>query len=85
MKIEEVGKAVIEFLKKTFGRNAKVIKITRSQDGWIGEAEIYEESSFIKSLGLSTKVQDRNLYEIKLADNLDVMFYARKGAVTKEE
>ena len=72
-------------MKKSFGKDAKVIKAAKSSDGWLGEAEIYEESSFIKSLGLSTKVQDRNLYEIKLADNLDVMFYARKGAVTKEE
>ena len=85
MKIEEAGKAVTEFLKKTFGRDAKVIKITRSQDGWIGEAEIYEESSFIKSLGLSTKVQDRNIYEIKLTNTSEVVSYARKEEVTKEE
>ncbi len=51
----------------------------------MGEAEIYEESSFIKSLGLSTRVQDRNIYEIKLTDNLEVNSYARREEVTKEE
>ena len=85
MKIEEVGKAITDFFKKTLGKDAKVIKIAQTQDEWLGEAEVYEESSFIKSLGLSTKVQDRNIYEIKLTNDLEVMSYARKGTVTKEE
>jgi hypothetical protein len=63
MKIEEVNKVITDFFKKTFDRDAKVIKIAKSEDGWVGEAEIYEESSFIKSLGLPTRVQDRNIYE----------------------
>jgi len=85
MKIEEVGKAIKDFFKKTLGKDSKVIKIAKSQDGWIGEAEIYEESSFIKSLGLPTRVQDRNIYEIKLTDNLEGNSYARKEKVMKEE
>jgi len=72
-------------MKKSFGKDAKVIKAAKSSDGWLGEAEIYEESSFIKSLGLFTKVQDRNIYEIKLTDTLEVVSYARKEEVTKEE
>jgi len=84
MEIEKVGTAIKDFLKKTFDKDAKVIKIAKTQDEWLGEAEVYEESSFIKSLGLSTKVQDRNIYEIKLADNLDVMSYTRKQEITKE-
>lgn len=84
MKIEEVGKAIKDFFKKTLGRDSKVIKVAKSQDGWIGEAEIYEESSFIKSLGLPTRVQDRNTYEIKLTDALEVISYARKEEITKE-
>ena len=85
MKVEEVGKAIKDFFKKTLGRDSKVIKIAKTSDGWIGDAEIYEESSFIKSLGLSTRVQDRTIYEIKLTDNLEVNSYARKEEVTKEE
>jgi len=85
MKIEEVSKAITVFFKKTLGKDAKVIKIAQTQDEWLAEAEVYEESSFIKSLGLSTKVQDRNIYEIKLTNDLEVMSYARKGTVTKEE
>lgn len=85
MEIEKVSKAITDFFKKTLGGDSKVIKIVKTQDGWMGEAEIYEESSFIKSLGLPTRVQDRNIYEIKLTDNLEVSSYARKEEVAKEE
>jgi len=85
MKIEEVREAIRNFFEKTLGRDAKVIKITKSQDGWIGEAEIYEESSFIKSLGLPTRVQDRNIYEIELTDTLEVISYGPREELAKAE
>ena len=81
MKIDQVSEAIRSFFEKTFGTDAKVIEITKSEDGWVGEAEIYEESSFIKSLGLPSRVQDRNAYEIKLTDTLEVTSYARKQEV----
>ena len=62
MKIEEVEKAITDFFKSSLGGKVKVIKIIKSKDGW-------EESSFIKSLGLST----------------EVVFYARKEESVKEE
>ena len=77
--IEEVRKAVAEFLKKTLNvKDVKVIKATKVGDGWETEAEVYEESSFIKSLGLPTRVQDRNIYTVKLSGSLDVESYERK-------
>ena len=77
--VELAGKAVAEFLKKTLNvDNAKVIKVTKVEDGWENEAEVYEESSFIKSLGLPTRVQDRNTYSVKLDGNLEVQSYGRK-------
>ena len=78
MTIDQVREAIRSFFEKTFGRDAKVIKITKFDDGWVGEAEIYEESSFIKSLGIPTRMQDRNTYEIKLTDTLEVTSYTRK-------
>ena len=76
----EVRKAVSEFLKQTFNiKDVKVTKVTKADEGWETEAEVYEESSFIKALGLSTKVQDRNFYEVKLNDCLEVESYGRKG------
>jgi hypothetical protein len=76
--IEEARKISSEFLKKTLNiKEAKVIKIAKVGEGWEAEVEVYEESSFIKSLGLPTRIQDRNIYAIKLEDNLEVQSYER--------
>jgi len=77
--IEDVKKAVTEFLKKTLSvKDVKVIKAAKLGDGWESEAEVYEESSFIKALGLPTRVQDRNIYAVKLDDSLEVESYEQK-------
>ena len=84
--IEEVEKVVSEFLKKTLNvKDVKVIKASKAGDGWESEAEVYEESSFIKSLGLSTKVRDRNIYAVKLSAALEVESYERKGQFSSGE
>jgi len=78
--MEEVRKAVTVFLKKTLdAKDAKVIKVANVGGGWETEAEVYEESAFIKALGLSTKAQDRNLYVVKLNEELEVESYERLG------
>ena len=65
--------------------DAKVVKITKIPEGWEGEVEVYEESSFIKSIGLSTKVKDRNIYRIAIDKNLDVQSYERMNAKQLQE
>ncbi len=81
--IEEVRKTVSEFLKKTLNvKGVKVIKAARADHSWETEAEVYEESSFIKSLGLPTRVQDRNIYVVKLNEGLGVESYERKDGTT---
>ncbi len=78
--IQEAKNMVVEFLQKALEvSNVKVIGATKVDNEWHIEAEVYEESSFLKSLGLPTKVQDRNIYEVKLNDNLEVESYERQG------
>ena len=78
--INDAGRVVGEFLKKTLeAKDVKMIKTAKVGDGWEAEAEVYEESSFIKSLGLPTRVRDRNIYLVKLNDGLEVESYERKG------
>jgi hypothetical protein len=78
--IEEVSRVSAEFLKNTFNLvDVKVVKAVRVDDGWEAEGEAYEESSFIKSLGLPTRVLDRNLYIVKLDENLEVQSFERKA------
>ena len=84
--IEEARKLSSEFLKNTLNvKDAKVIKIAKVGDGWQAEVEVYEESSFIKSLGLPTRMQDRNIYGVKLNDNLEVQSYERKSQQQQKE
>jgi hypothetical protein len=78
--IEEAKGIVVEFLRKALDINdVKVIGATKIDNQWHIEAEVYEENSFLKSLGLPTKVQDRNIYEVRLSDNLEVESYERQG------
>jgi len=78
--IEKAKEAVTEFLKKTLNvKVVKIIKAVKVSEGWEIEAEVYEESSFIKSLGLPTRVQDRNIYAVKLDDSSGVQSYERKS------
>ena len=84
--IEDAKKAVTEFLKKTLNvKDVTVIRVSKAGDCWESEAEVFEASSFIKSLGLSTKVQDRNIYEVKLNGTLEVEAYGRKGTLGPAE
>ena len=77
---------VTEFLSRTLKvKDIKIINIFKSDSGWETEAEVYEESSFIKSLGLSTKVQDRNFYNVRLNDNLEVQSYKNINLSEQEE
>ncbi len=77
--ITQVGKSAAEFLKKTLNvKDVKVVKVIKADDGWETECEVYEESSFIKSLGLPTRVQDKNFYSVKLDNSMEVKSYERK-------
>jgi hypothetical protein len=84
--IDEATLAMNGFLKRTLSvEDTKVVKITKAPEGWEGEVEVYEESSFIKSIGLPTRVKDRNIYTIKVDENLEVQSYERKNAKQSQE
>ena len=77
--IEEAKNVAIEFLRKALGVNeVRVIGVAKIDGKWEAEGEVYEESSFMKSLGLPTKEQDRNIYVVKLSDSLEVESYERQ-------
>lgn len=81
-KIEEIDRVISDFLTKTLrveNDKVKIIKTSKDNSVWDAEAEVYEESSFIKALGLPTKVQDRNIYRVKVDNNLDVLFFEKQG------
>ena len=77
MKIEEVNKTVLEFLKGVLKKEGVIIKTSKIEEGWESQVEVIEESEYIKALGIPTKVWDRNIYEVKLNENLEVLSYER--------
>ncbi len=84
MNFEQAAKKVTDFVSTMTGSNARLIKLEKtSQDGggWIGYAEVFEESAFIKSIGLPSRVMDRNFYEVRLNHALEVVGYARKNQI----
>lgn len=80
MKIEEAQRIICDFLKKILhAKDIRVIKETRVNGEWEADAEVFEESSFIKSLGLPSRVMDRHIYTVRLDENLEVLSYELKG------
>jgi hypothetical protein len=80
-RIEDTGRTAGEFLKKMLHVDEgkiKVIRTVKHNGEWETEVEVYEESSFIKSLGLPTRVLDRNIYTVKLDENLEILSYERR-------
>lgn len=77
--IQQARETVVKFLKESLGVDkVRVIGVKKLDNGWQTEAEVYEENSFLKSLGLPTRVQDRNIYIVKLDDSLQVQSYERQ-------
>ena len=78
--IDEVREAAAEFLQRALNvKEVRVVGAAKVNSQWDIEIEVYEESSFIKSLGLPTRVRDRNIYSVKLSDSLEVESYERQG------
>ncbi len=75
-RLEEARNIAYEFLKRALDtKEVRVIGVVKSGDNWDAEVEVYEESSFIKALGLPTRVKDRHIYEVKMDNNLEVQSY----------
>ncbi len=86
MKIDQVRKVVSDYIKKSLSDNFKIIKIKGAGKTWIALAEVYEDSAFIKSIGLNTNAKDRNFYRFELDDKMEIIgFEQYDGDVNQEE
>jgi hypothetical protein len=85
MKIEEVNRAVQGFLSEVLKKDGVIIKTTKTAEGWDVQVEVIEENAYLKALGIPARVMDRNFYEAKLSNDLEVVSYERVGqsVVTK--
>jgi hypothetical protein len=73
----DVKKTVVEFIKENITcYDVTVVKIEKSNDIWSTVAEVYEDDSFLKSMGMPPK-QVRLFYSVKMDDNLEVTSFER--------
>ena len=79
MKIGEVNQAVLGFLREVLKKEGSIIKTSKTSEGWEVQVEIIEESAYMKALGIPARVMDRNVYEAKLSDDLEVVSFERVG------
>jgi hypothetical protein len=78
--IETVSKTVTEFLQRILGADGvRVVGINKANEIWDVEAEVFEESAFLKALGLPSRVKDKNLYRVRLNAAMEVESYERQG------
>lgn len=77
--IEEVRQAALRFLEESLNlEGAKLFAVRKLADGWEVSAEVFEDSAFIKSLGIASRTKDRNIYHLKLSPELVVVGYERE-------
>ena len=82
MKIKKINELVLAFMKENIAEEAKIIKAQKAGDNWLVVAEIFEDSAFIKSMGLNTNVKDRRFYEVEVDSDLEIIGYTRmEGAL----
>ena len=79
MKIEEVNRAVLGFLREVLKKEGAIIKTSKTPEGWEVQVEVIEENAYLKALGIPARVMDRNFYEAKLSNDLEVVSYSRVG------
>ncbi|MEI6308418.1 MAG: hypothetical protein WCP58_02095 [bacterium] len=77
--IEKARQAALRFLEESLNlEGAKLFAVRKTEEGWEASAEVFEDSTFIKSLGIASRTKDRNIYHLKLSPELVVVGYERE-------
>lgn len=69
----------VAFMKEMLGKEGDIVKATKTDDGWEVEIEVVEQSEYMKRIGIPKPVYDRNIYQIILDRNFELVSYERKG------
>lgn len=69
----------VAFLKEILGKEGDIIKATKSDTGWEVEIEVVEQSEYMKRIGIAKPVYDKNVYQVVLDQNFDLVSYERKS------
>lgn len=78
--ISQVRDKVREFLKETIGAEGiRIVTVEKEGDGWVAETEVAEKNQYLASIRPDYRVFEKELYIVKLDNNLEVSSYKRKG------
>ena len=70
------------YIKEALGKAGKegdIVKATKTDDGWEVEIEVVEQSAYMKKIGISKPVYDKNVYRVLLDRNFELVSYERKS------
>lgn len=85
--ISEAREKVMDFfiseLKKDTGA-VRIMEVSKTDKGWSGMLEVSEDNLFLKKMGYPPAF-DKNIYRVKLNDNLDVISYKQVVGGEEEE
>ncbi|MDP2930617.1 MAG: gas vesicle protein GvpO [bacterium] len=73
-----IAKAVA-FIKEMLGKEGDIVKATKTDAGWEVEIEVVEQSEYMKRIGISKPVYDKNIYRVLLDRNFELVSYERKS------
>jgi hypothetical protein len=69
---EKVKQFLVEVLEiKDIGENVRIVSLTRSDDGWLAEAEVIEKDRALPG----HRVFEKKYYLVKVASDLEISFY----------
>ena len=74
MSITKIVTEVKSFFEQVLGKEAHVIGVERSDNGWHVQVETVEESQYMRARALDDIV---GLYEVRIDDNLEIVSYER--------
>ncbi len=83
--ITEIKARIEDFLSKELNKDpgsARIIEVSKSDEGWLARVQVAEENLFIKKLGYPP-VYDTNVYKITIDEQLNFLSYRQEG--TRQE
>ncbi|HHT9126366.1 MAG TPA: hypothetical protein ACFYD6_11185 [Candidatus Brocadiia bacterium] len=86
--IVEVRKRIATFMSKELEKEGlpitilEVRKVDEEPVSWIARVQIVEESEYVKALGLGTTVYNRNIYELTMDENMEILSFKRTEPFT---
>lgn len=85
--ITEAKEKVVGFCRKELNRSDEqlhLLKISKSSEGWNAKVEITEVNEYLKKMGYPT-VFDKNVYDVRLDAEMNVVAFGREGELEEEE